>query len=54
MFSLQIANEQVEFSAAGFFPINYTLVFSVRFYIFIINLLKFFIIFRLLEVLLHT
>ncbi|NP_001138954.1 gustatory receptor candidate 3 [Tribolium castaneum] len=30
MFSLQIANEQVEFNAAGFFPINYTLVFSVR------------------------
>ncbi|XP_044265359.1 putative gustatory receptor 28a [Tribolium madens] len=29
MFSLQIANAQVEFSAAGFFPINYTLVFSV-------------------------
>jgi hypothetical protein len=29
MFSLQIANEGVEFSAAGFFPINYTLVFSV-------------------------
>jgi hypothetical protein len=29
MFSLQIANEQVEFNAAGFFPINYTLVFSV-------------------------
>jgi hypothetical protein len=29
MFSLQIANENVEFSAAGFFPINYTLVFSV-------------------------
>ncbi|RZB39709.1 gustatory receptor Gr64 [Asbolus verrucosus] len=28
MFSLQIANERVEFSAAGFFPINYTLVFS--------------------------
>jgi hypothetical protein len=30
MFSLQIANNRVEFSAAGFFPINYTLVFSVR------------------------
>jgi hypothetical protein len=30
MFSLQIANNQVEFSAAGFFPINYTLIFSVR------------------------
>jgi hypothetical protein len=29
MFSLQIANEKVEFSAAGFFPINYTLIFSV-------------------------
>ncbi|XP_044265397.1 putative gustatory receptor 28b [Tribolium madens] len=29
MFSLQIANEQVEFNAAGFFPINYTLVFSI-------------------------
>jgi hypothetical protein len=29
MFSLQIANENVQFSAAGFFPINYTLVFSV-------------------------
>ncbi|RZC42879.1 7tm 7 domain containing protein [Asbolus verrucosus] len=26
MFSLQIANEKVEFNAAGFFPINYTLV----------------------------
>jgi hypothetical protein len=36
MFSLQIANEKVEFSAAGFFPINYTLIFSVRksFYVF--------------------
>ncbi|RZC39711.1 7tm 7 domain containing protein [Asbolus verrucosus] len=29
MFSLQIANERAEFSAAGFFPINYTLVFSI-------------------------
>jgi hypothetical protein len=29
MFSLQMANQKVEFSAAGFFPINYTLVFSV-------------------------
>jgi hypothetical protein len=29
MFSLQIANEGVEFTAAGFFSINYTLVFSV-------------------------
>ncbi|KAJ3637021.1 hypothetical protein MTP99_000510 [Tenebrio molitor] len=29
MFSLQIANEKVEFSAAGFFPINYTLIFSI-------------------------
>ncbi|XP_008195702.2 putative gustatory receptor 28b [Tribolium castaneum] len=29
MFSLQIANEQVEFNAAGFFAINYTLVFSI-------------------------
>ncbi|RZC37788.1 gustatory receptor 28b [Asbolus verrucosus] len=29
MFSLQIANAQVEFNAAGFFPINYTLVFSI-------------------------
>ncbi|KAJ3637022.1 hypothetical protein MTP99_000510 [Tenebrio molitor] len=29
MFSLQMANQQVEFSAAGFFPINYTLVFSI-------------------------
>jgi hypothetical protein len=29
MFSLQVANEKVEFSAAGFFPINYTLIFSV-------------------------
>ncbi|RZB39054.1 7tm 7 domain containing protein, partial [Asbolus verrucosus] len=28
MFSLQIANEKVDFNAAGFFPINYTLVFS--------------------------
>ncbi|RZC38195.1 7tm 7 domain containing protein, partial [Asbolus verrucosus] len=27
MFSLQIANERVEFNAAGFFPVNYTLVF---------------------------
>lgn len=30
MFSLQIANENLQFSAAGFFPIDYTLVFSVR------------------------
>ncbi|RZB39733.1 7tm 7 domain containing protein [Asbolus verrucosus] len=29
MFSLQICNEKVEFTAAGFFPINYTLVFSM-------------------------
>jgi hypothetical protein len=29
MFSLQMVNQKVEFSAAGFFPINYTLVFSV-------------------------
>lgn len=29
MFSLQIANEQVEFNASGFFPINFTLLFSV-------------------------
>nr|AWT23295.1 GR2 [Hycleus cichorii] len=29
MFSLQIINEQVEFNAAGFFPIDYTLVFSI-------------------------
>jgi hypothetical protein len=29
MFSLQMANQKVEVSAAGFFPINYTLVFSV-------------------------
>ncbi|KAJ3637018.1 hypothetical protein MTP99_000509 [Tenebrio molitor] len=29
MFSLQIANNRVEFSAAGFFPINYTLIFSI-------------------------
>ncbi|XP_063908532.1 putative gustatory receptor 28b [Zophobas morio] len=29
MFSLQMANEEVEFSAAGFFPVNYTLVFSI-------------------------
>lgn len=29
MFSLQIANEQVEFNAAGFFPVNFTLLFSV-------------------------
>lgn len=29
MFSLQIANEQVEFNAAGFFPINYSLLFSI-------------------------
>jgi hypothetical protein len=30
MFSLQMANEKVEFSAAEFFPINNTLIFSVR------------------------
>lgn len=29
MFALQIANERAEFTAAGFFPINYTLLFSV-------------------------
>ncbi|KAJ3637026.1 hypothetical protein MTP99_000514 [Tenebrio molitor] len=29
MFSLQITNSRVEFSTAGFFPINYTLVFSI-------------------------
>ncbi|XP_068895044.1 putative gustatory receptor 28b [Tenebrio molitor] len=29
MFSLQIANEEVEFNAAGFFPINFTLLFSI-------------------------
>ncbi|KAJ3647481.1 hypothetical protein Zmor_019358 [Zophobas morio] len=29
MFSLQIANEEVEFNAAGFFSINYTLIFSI-------------------------
>ncbi|KAJ3637025.1 hypothetical protein MTP99_000513 [Tenebrio molitor] len=29
MFSLQITNSRVEFTAAGFFPINYTLVFSI-------------------------
>ncbi|RZB38944.1 7tm 7 domain containing protein, partial [Asbolus verrucosus] len=37
MFSLQIANDQVEFSAAGFFPINYTLVFSVKFLVKIVD-----------------
>ncbi|NP_001138956.1 gustatory receptor Gr63 [Tribolium castaneum] len=31
MFSLQILNERAEFNAAGFFPIDYTLVFSVSF-----------------------
>ncbi|XP_068896152.1 gustatory receptor for bitter taste 66a-like [Tenebrio molitor] len=29
MFSLQIANHNVEFNAAGFFPINYALIFSI-------------------------
>lgn len=29
IFSLQIANQNAEFSAAGFFPIDYTLLFSV-------------------------
>ena len=29
MFSLQIVNEKLEYSAAGFFPVNYSLVFSV-------------------------
>jgi hypothetical protein len=29
MFSLQISNSRVEFSAAGFFAINYALLFSV-------------------------
>jgi hypothetical protein len=29
MFSLQIANERVEFSAAKFFPIDHSLIFSV-------------------------
>lgn len=29
MFSLQMANENIEFNAAGFFPIDYSLLFSV-------------------------
>lgn len=29
IFSLQLAHEKVEFNAGGFFPINYTLIFSV-------------------------
>lgn len=29
MFSLQIAHKRVKFSAAGLFPIDYTLLFSV-------------------------
>lgn len=29
MFSLQLANENVEFSAAGFFTIDYTLIFTI-------------------------
>lgn len=29
MFSLQIANENLHFTAAGFFPVDYTLIFSV-------------------------
>lgn len=32
LFSIQIANEQVEFCAARFFPINYSLLFSVLFF----------------------
>lgn len=31
MFSLQIVNEKLEFTAAGFFTINYGLLFSVIF-----------------------
>lgn len=53
MFSLQIANEEVEFSAAGFFPVNYTLVFSVRGLKESVNLLED-VVFRLLGVLQRT
>lgn len=53
MFSLQMANEEVEFSAAGFFPVNYTLVFSVRGLKESVNLLED-VVFRLLGVLQRT
>lgn len=49
MFSLQLANENVEFNAAGFFTIDYTLIFTVNLINFriIIHIKKFLLLFFL-------